>query len=94
MENPYLPYELKEFQNFIRGEEILQLKNNTIPRGLVPLEWLFYSNDVSKNPKVTPNEAKVEDCNIGMEQEPKIIKLSTSLSSENRENYIKLMKYF
>ena len=72
----------------------MQLKNNTIPRVLVPLEEFFDSNDVAKNPKVTPNEDEVEYCRIGMEQEPKVIKLSKYLSPRNRENYIRLMKYF
>lgn len=62
------------------SKSIGKLKNNTIPKGLVPLEELFDKNDIAKNPKVTPNEAKIEDCNIGTNQEPKIAKLSKSLS--------------
>ena len=61
------PLNHKNNQNLIGGKEILHLKNNTIPKGLVPLEELFGNNDVAKNPKVTPNEAKVEDYNIGIE---------------------------
>ena len=72
----------------------MQLKNNTIPKGLVPLEELFDENGMEKNPKVTPNDVEVEDCNIGTEQEPGINKISKNLTIENKERYIKLMKYF
>ena len=78
----------------LAGKEIIQLKINTIPKGLAPLEELFDDNDVARNPKVAPNDAKVEDCNIGIERELRIIKISKSLTIENKERYIKLMKDF
>jgi ribonuclease HI len=53
------------FQNQIVGRDIIQLKNNIIPKGLVPLEKLFDENDVARNPKITANDEDVEDCNIG-----------------------------
>jgi hypothetical protein len=84
----------KDYQNVIDGKEIIQLKNNCIPKGLVPLEELFDNNDVEKNPKVTPNEGEAEDCNIGTEKEPRLIKLSKNLTPENKERYLKLMKEF
>jgi hypothetical protein len=43
------------FLNHIVGRDIVQIKNNVIPKGLVPLEKLFDNNDVARNPKVTPN---------------------------------------
>jgi hypothetical protein len=52
------------FQNQIVGRDIIQLKNNIIPKGLVPLEKLFDENDVAKNPKITASEEDVEDCNV------------------------------
>jgi hypothetical protein len=53
------------FDNQIAGRDIVQLKRNIIPKGLVPLEKLFDNNDVARNPKITVNEGDVEDCNIG-----------------------------
>ena len=47
------------------GKDIIQLKNNFIPRGLIPLEKLFDQNDVAKNPKVKPVDDAIEDKNIG-----------------------------
>jgi hypothetical protein len=86
--------ESPEYLTQLEGKDIIQLKSNTIPRGLVPLEELFDNNDVARNPKVGPNDVEVEDCNIGTEQEPKIIKISKNLTIENKERYIKLMKEF
>jgi hypothetical protein len=82
------------FQNQIAGRDIVQLKNNIIPKGLVPLEKLFDENDVARNPKITANDEDVEDCNIGTQENPKIIKLSKTLSPEVKQDYIKLMKDF
>ena len=61
------------------GKEILQLKNNCIPKGLVTVEEMFDNNDVAKNSKVSSNDSEVEDCKIGTETNPKIIKLSKAL---------------
>ena len=55
---------------------------------------MFDGNDTVKNPKVTPNDVEVEDCNVGTRQEPRIIKISKNMSLENKERYIKLMKDF
>ena len=44
--------------------EVIQCKNDTIPRGLSPLEHLFDFNDVAKEPKMEPTETEVEEHNI------------------------------
>ena len=36
------------YLNVFAGKDIIQLKNNSIPKGLVPLEELFDKNDVAK----------------------------------------------
>ena len=74
------------------GKDIIQLKSNFFPRGLVPLEDIFDSNDVAKSPKVAPRDEEVEECNIGTEADPKVIKISKNLTKESKEKYIKLMK--
>ena len=66
------------------GKDIIQLKNNFIPRGLIPLEIFFDQNDVAKNPKVKPVENVVEDKNIGIEENPKIIKVSKKLPEKEK----------
>nr|KUM48108.1 hypothetical protein ABT39_MTgene5104 [Picea glauca] len=63
-------------KNKIVGKDIVQLKSKIIPKSLVPLEKLFDNNDVARSPKITVNDGDVEDCNIGTQEDPKIIKLS------------------
>jgi hypothetical protein len=82
------------FQNQIAGRDIIQLKNNIIPKGWVPLKKIFDKNDVAKNPKITASEEDVEECNIRTEENPKMLKLSNTLSPEVKQDYLKLMKYF
>lgn len=72
--------------------ELIQLKNNIIPKMLVPLENLFDQNDVAKNTKIVPTETKVEYCNIGIEHPPNMFKLSISLTPEGICKYVDLMK--
>ena len=76
------------------GKDIIHLKNNFIPRGLIPLERLFDQNDVAKNPKVKPVGDAVEDQNIGTEENPKIIKLSKKLPEREKREYVELMKRY
>jgi hypothetical protein len=82
------------FQNQIAGRDIVQLKNNIIPKGLVLLEKLFDENGVARNPKIIANDEDVEDCNIRTGENLKIIKLLKTLSPEVKQDYIKLMKDF
>lgn len=74
--------------------ETLQLKDNIFPRGLAPLEELFDFNDVGKNSKIEPLGIIVEDCNLGIEKEPTIIKLSKSIPTTEKQKYISLFKEF
>jgi len=69
----------------LAGKDIIQL---------IPLEDIFDNNDVAKSPGVAPRDNEVEECNIGTEADPKVIKISKSLTKESREKYIKLMKEF
>jgi hypothetical protein len=72
----------------------VQLKNNIIPKVLVPLENIFDNNVVARNPKITTNDEDIEDCNIETNNDPKIIKPSKTLSPEIKQRYIILMKDF
>jgi hypothetical protein len=74
--------------------DVFHLKNNILPRGLVPLEDLFDFNDVAKKPKVEASGKEVEECNIGTEEKPKMIKLSKSLPPEKKLKYIELFKEY
>ena len=83
-----------KLKDYLGGRDIVQLKRNHIPRGLIPLESLFDQNDVAKEPKVDPATYVVEDINIGTEEDPKIIKLSKKLPAVEKDGYVKLMKKY
>jgi hypothetical protein len=72
--------------------DILQLKNNVLPRGLVPLEELFDFNDVANKPNIEPSGKEVEECNIGTEETPKMIKLSKSLPPRKNTNILNCLR--
>ena len=44
--------ENKKMKNVIEGKDIIQLKRNYIPKGMIPLEKMFDQSDVTKEPKV------------------------------------------
>ena len=74
--------------------DVLHLKNNVLPRGLVSLEDLFDFNVVAKNPKIEASGKEVEECNIGTEEKPKMIKLFKSIPPEKKRKYIELFKEY
>ena len=58
------------------------------------MEDIFDNNDVAKNPKVGPRYDEVEECHIGTERDPKVIKIYKNLTHKSKDKYIKLMKEF
>jgi hypothetical protein len=52
------------FQNQIARRDIVQLKNNIIRKGSVPLEKIFDDNDVARNPKITVLTIKITTRNF------------------------------
>jgi len=65
-----------------------------LPKGLNPLEDLFDSNDVTKKPKMEPLKLDIKECDIGFEEDPKMIKISKSLPPNEKVKYIELLKEF
>lgn len=100
MEGEFQNYHIDDVYNFddshihLADTEVLQLKDNNIPRGLVPLEELFDNDDITKKPTMVPTEKEVENVNIGTTYNPKMVKLSKSLSRETKGKYMSLMKEF
>jgi hypothetical protein len=78
--------------NKVASHNIVELKTNHIPRGLVPLESLFDIHDVSREAAIKNKEEEVMDCNIGTAKNPKIVKLSKALPLEQKDRYVRLMK--
>jgi hypothetical protein len=82
------------FLNKIVDHHIVQLPSNHIPKGLVPLERLFDNNDVAIKGQISKDNVDTAECNIGTEREPKLVKLSSSLTREQRDEYAGLLREF
>jgi ribonuclease HI len=80
------------FLNKIVDHHIVQFPNNHIPKGLVPLGRIFDKNDVAAKGKTSNDDVDVAECNICTERDPKLLKLSSNLSREQRVEYIELLK--
>ena len=81
-----------EIDEIINEEiEVINLNHNFIPKGSTPFEDLFDSNDVPRKPKMEPLKSDIKECNIGTDENPKLIKLSKSLppteKNKNTLNY-------
>ena len=72
------------YENLIASQEIIDLKTNHIPQGLVPLETLFDNNDVYLRSSGKIEEENIVDCNIGTSTDSKNVKISKSLPTEIR----------
>ena len=84
-----------EVDEIIEGEsEIINLKDNHLPKGLTPLEDLFDSNDSPNKPKMEPLKADIKEYNLGTEENPKMIKLSKSLPPDQKLKYVELVREF
>ena len=70
--------------------DILQLKENVNPRGLIPLEELFDQDDVAIKPSLLPTEKGVEDVNLRTTDKPKLVNLSKTLPPEVKAQYVKI----
>ena len=83
-----------ELLTHLGDKEIIQLKNNSFPKGLVPLEELFDHNYVVKTPGVVPSKIEVEDFNIGTTNDLKYIKISKNMPEKARVEYLALLKKY
>eukprot|EP00253_Pinus_taeda_P036212 PITA_36212 len=63
-------------------------------RGLIPLEEIFYQDDVARKPTLVPTDKGVEDVNIGTTNKPKFVKLSKALPPEVKAKYVRLIYEF
>jgi len=78
----------------INQMDVLQLKDNIIPKGLIPLEELFDQDDIARKPTLQPTEKGVEEVNIRTTANPKIVKLSKALPQKMKAKYISLLSSF
>jgi ribonuclease HI len=84
----------QEFHDKIANHRMLVLKNNQIPKGLIPLERLFNQDDIPLRSTLQPQPEEVEDCDIGTKENPRLVKLSKYLSPENKSKYAELLRKY
>lgn len=79
-------------------KEVVQLKGNWIPKGLVSLERLFDCNDryVKEDvPQATDTSREYEKINLGDENNPKMVNLGRCCNPKEKRLFTKLLqKYF
>ena len=78
----------------VADHNIVQLPRNYIPRGLEPLEDLFYHNDIPFNPAKKEQDPAVQEQNIGIQSHQKLINLSIELTADQRSKFYSLIKEF
>ena len=61
---------------------------------MIPLEKLFNLDDVVREPQFVPNFEYIEELNIGTKEQPKNIKIASTLKFESKQRYISLMKEY
>jgi ribonuclease HI len=84
----------EKFKDRIANHKMLLLKNNQIPKGLIPLERLFDQNDIPLKSTLQPQPEEVEDCNVGSNENPKMVKLSKYLPTDLKSKYVELLKEY
>jgi hypothetical protein len=82
----------QKFQDKISNHRMLVLKNNQIPKVLIPLERLFDKDDIPLKYTLQPQPEEVEDCDIGTKENPKLVKISKYLSPKMENKYVELLK--
>jgi hypothetical protein len=84
----------KKFKYRNANHKILLLKNNQIPKGIIPLERLFNQNDIPLKSTLQSQLEKVEYCNVGSKENPKLVKLSKYIPTELKRKYVELLKEY
>jgi hypothetical protein len=84
----------QKFQDKIANHRMLVLKNNQIPKGLIPLERLFSHDDIPLKTTLQPQPEEVEDCDVGTKEVPRLVKLSKYLSPEIKRKYAELLRQY
>ena len=75
----------------IFGNEVVQLKTNKIPRGLVVLETVFDNQDRSKVESKELDHENLEEVNLGTRESPKNVYIGKKLSPKIRYALIGLL---
>lgn len=92
-------FEPKNIEDESSPPEIINLKNNVYPKGLIPLEDMFQQDDIPKSLSLDPEPphfkmAPTIPINIGTEAEPKMLYIGAQCTDEEKEKFTALFHEF
>jgi ribonuclease HI len=74
--------------------EVINLQNNTLPKGCIPLETLFDRNDVFKGRRPNKQAEEALKFNIGTEMDPRMVKIGKGTTEKERMEILALIREF
>jgi hypothetical protein len=74
--------------------DVVNLQNNTFPKGCVPLEHLFDRHDVFKGKKPNKQIDEALEFNIGTEMDPRMVKIGKGTTEKERMEILDLIREF
>ena len=87
------PDEKPEDDELEDDDGILNLKTNTIPKGMVELERIFDRDESTLNRRET-QEKGIKECdsyNLGIDEEPKMVQIGKVCNQQERNDMLKLL---
>jgi hypothetical protein len=82
-----------------KTKEIISMEDNKFPKGLTPLESSFSLSDVGNKEMQKEEDSKIKvgdtiSLNLGTSESPKMVKLGTQYSDEEKEKFTELLREF
>jgi hypothetical protein len=74
--------------------DIIDFPDGPLPKGVVPLEIIFYRNDMYKGKSSRKNDEEVIEFNIGTKKSPKMVKFGKGITLDEREKLITIISEF
>jgi ribonuclease HI len=74
--------------------DVVNLQNNTLPKGCVPLEHLFDRHDVYKGKKPKKQTDEALEFNIDTEMDPRMVKIGKGTTEKERIEILDLIREF
>jgi len=74
--------------------DITDFPDGPLPKGVVPLEIIFYLNDMYKGKSSRKNDEEVIEFNIGTKKSPKMVKFGKGTTLDEREKLITIISEF
>jgi ribonuclease HI len=74
--------------------EVINLQNNTLPKGCIPLENLFDRHDVFKRKKPSKQADEALEFNTGTEIDPRMVKIGKGTTEKERSKILALIREF